>query len=388
MELAKIDPSAPEPAGGRVIKDSLGAPIGVFQETAETLITNVYQKFLDGLSKINKDEKIRREIKFAVDECLSKGITSFYDAGSTFEEVDVYKNLTDEEKLGVRLNVMLYETNERLKKKIKDYKIIGYGNDHLTVRAIKKYIDGALGSRGAWMLEPYDDMPESSGQNITPIDELIETSDIAIKNGFQLCTHAIGDRGNREVMNIYEFTFDKNPDFKDCRWRIEHAQHLSKNDIPRFGKLGVIASMQGIHCTSDATFVPRRIGEKRAKEGAYVWRKLIDSGALICNGTDSPVEDINPINCFYSSVTRKAKNGKTFYPDQKMSRMEALKSYTINGAYAAFQENILGSITKGKLADIVVLSNDLLNCPEDQIKKTKVLFTIIGGKIMYKAEGK
>ncbi len=198
--------------------------------------------------------------------------------------------------------------------------------------------------------------------------------------------HAIGDRGNREVLNIYEEIFKKHPDKKDLRWGIEHAQHLSAQDIPRFAKLGVIAAMQGVHCTSDATFVPVRLGSARSEEGAYVWKKLINSGTTICNGTDAPVEDVDPIKCFYSSVTRKTAEGKVFYGDQTMSRMEALKSYTINGAFATFEENIKGSIKVGKLADFVVLSNDLLKCSDEEILNIKVLFTIVGGKILYKAK--
>jgi predicted amidohydrolase YtcJ len=195
--------------------------------------------------------------------------------------------------------------------------------------------------------------------------------------------HAIGDRGNREVLNIYEETFKKHKDKKDLRWCIEHAQHLSAQDIPRFAQLRVIAAMQGVHCTSDATFVPERLGDARAEEGAYVWKKLINSEARICNGTDAPVEDVDPIKCFYSSVTRKHSEGKIFYGDQKMSRLEALKSYTINGAYASFEEDVKGTITAGKYADLVILSNDLLNCSDEEILNTKVLYTIIGGKILY-----
>ena len=198
-----------------------------------------------------------------------------------------------------------------------------------------------------------------------------------------MCTHAIGDKGNREILNIYEATFKKHPDKHDLRWRIEHAQHLSNRDIKRFAELGVIAAMQGIHCTSDATFVKKRLGSYRAKEGAYVWRKLIDSGAIICNGTDAPVEPVNTINNFYATVTRRLSNGSTFYPEQKMTRMEALKSYTINGAYASFQEDKLGSIEKGKLADIVVLSKDLLKVPDNQIKKAKIVLTMVGGEVVY-----
>jgi hypothetical protein len=296
------------------------------------------------------------------------------------------KQLSNFEKLPIRLNVMVIDSFAAMKEKLKDYLMIGYGNNHLTVRSIKQYMDGALGPRGAWLLKPYNDFPQSDGMNVTLIPQLQKVCNLAVENDFQMCIHAIGDRANREVLNMYQKVFSEHPDRKDMRWRIEHAQLLSKEDIPRFGQLHVIAAMQGIHCTSDASFVPARIGMQRAKEGAYVWRKLINSGATICNGTDAPVEDVNPVKCFYALVTRKTSGGIEFFTDQKMTRMEALKSYTISGAYASFEENIKGSIKTGKLADFVVLSDDLLKCPEDEIQNTTVLFTIIGGKILYRSE--
>jgi predicted amidohydrolase YtcJ len=202
-------------------------------------------------------------------------------------------------------------------------------------------------------------------------------------HGFQLCVHAIGDRANRETLDIYEQAFRANPEKKDLRWRIEHAQHLSAADIPRFAQLGVIAAMQGIHCTSDAPYVLERLGAKRAEEGAYVWQKLMQSGAVVANGTDAPVEDVNPLACFYASVTRKQKNGQAFYPDQRMSRQEALRSYTLNNAFAAFEEQLKGSLEPGKLADITVLTRDIMTIPEDQIAATEVAYTIVGGRIAY-----
>jgi predicted amidohydrolase YtcJ len=264
-----------------------------------------------------------------------------------------------------------------------EYKIIGLGDNHLTVRAIKRIIDGALGSHGAWLLEPYTDMPASMGLNTEPLEEMKETARLAIEHGFQFCTHAIGDRANRETLDIYEEAFAAFPDKHDLRWRIEHAQHLHPADIPRFAELGVIASMQGCHCTSDGPWVPRRIGDKRAEEGAYVWRKLLQSGAIICNGTDAPVENVDPLANFYSSVTRQLPDGSQFYPDQCMTRAEALRSYTINAAYAAFEEEIKGSLSVGKLADITVLSQDILTVPAAEILDTEVLYTIVGGEIKY-----
>jgi predicted amidohydrolase YtcJ len=246
-------------------------------------------------------------------------------------------------------------------------------------------MDGALGSRGAWLLEPYADLPGHTGLNTTPLADLRETAELAIANDYQLCIHAIGDRANREVLDLYEATFKAHPGATGLRWRDEHAQHLDPADIARFGRLGVIASMQGIHCTSDAPYVLARLGPKRAEAGAYVWQKLMKTGAVIANGTDAPVEDVDPIPNFYATATRKLKDGTVFYGDQQMSRMEALKSYTINGAYAAFEEGIKGSLTPGKLADVTVLSKDILTVPDEDIRSARVLYTIVGGKILYTA---
>jgi predicted amidohydrolase YtcJ len=205
-----------------------------------------------------------------------------------------------------------------------------------------------------------------------------------MQHGYQLCVHAIGDRANRETLDIFEEAFKANPDKKDVRWRVEHAQHLNPADIPRFGKLGVIASMQGIHCTSDAPYVPARLGNKRAEEGAYVWQKLMKSGALVTNGTDAPVEDVDPIASYYATVSRKLKDGSVFYPDQRMNRMEALRSYTINTARAAFEENTKGTLKVGKYADMVVLTKDILTIAEDEIPTAKVAYTIVGGRVKFK----
>ncbi len=383
MEIAGITRETPNPIGGEIVKDTKGHPIGAFRETAQRLLSKAHDSYKEKLS----DERIRIErrkvIELADKECLSKGVTSFHDAGASFETIDLFKEFVDEGKLGIRLYVMLRESNKSLKEHLSDYRFIGRGKHHLTVRSIKRSIDGALGTHGAWLLEPYADLDTSSGLNTTPLEELEEAAKIAIENDFQFCVHAIGDRGNREILDIYEKTFKSYPDKNDLRWRVEHAQHLHPDDIPRFGEIGVIPSMQGIHCTSDGPWVFKRLGEKRAEEGAYVWQKLMKSGAIICNGTDVPVEDVDPIACFYATVTRKLKDGTIFYPDQRMTREEALRSYTINCAYASFQEDILGSLTPGKLADITVLSKDIMTIPDDEILRTEVLYTIVGGKVLY-----
>jgi predicted amidohydrolase YtcJ len=272
--------------------------------------------------------------------------------------------------------------------KLPQYKMTNAYDGRLSVRSIKRQIDGALGAHGAWLLEPYEDLPESSGLVLEPVEDIAGTAAIAVKHGFQVNTHAIGDRANRETLDIYEKAFAAAPDGgKDLRWRIEHAQHIHPDDVPRFAKLGVIASMQAVHCTSDGPWVLKRLGEERAKSGAYVWRDLIASGAVVTNGTDTPVEDADPIASFYASVTRIMSDGTAFFPEQTMTREEALKSYTLQNAYAAFEEDVKGSLSPGKYADIVVLSKDILTVPADEIPQTKVVYTIVGGKILYRAEG-
>lgn len=378
MELAGIDRNTPNPPGGEIVKDASGEPIGVFRETAQGLLGRARS------SAAPADP--RRHAILAAQEALENGITTFQDAGSGFQTIDLLKSLVDEDSLGVRLWVMIRAGNDELREKLASYRMIGYHDNMLTVRAIKVTIDGALGSHGAWLLQPYNDLPRSTGLNTIPIPRLRETAQLAIANDYQLCVHAIGDRANREALNVYEAIFNANGGVTDRRWRIEHAQHLHPSDIPRFGQLGVIASMQGVHATSDGPWVHEKLGEQRAREGAYVWQSLMRTGAIIANGTDAPVEDVSPIASYYSSVSRMTSQGTKFYPEQAMSRMEALRSYTINGAYAAFEDSLKGSLTPGKLADITVLSKDILTIPEEEIPSTEVVYTIVGGKVRYRKD--
>jgi predicted amidohydrolase YtcJ len=224
------------------------------------------------------------------------------------------------------------------------------------------------------------------GLNTIPLETVQAAAEFCATRDFQLCVHAIGDRANRETLDIFEAALKKYPAAQSRRWRVEHAQHLHPDDIGRFGKLGVIAAMQAVHCTSDAIFVPQRLGQLRSEKGAYVWRSLIDSGAVVTNGTDAPVEEVNPFPSLYASVTRKLPNGQSFFPEQSMTRLEALRSYTIDCAYAAFEENQKGSLVAGKLADLAILDRNLLTCEAEAILKTKVLFTVLGGKVVYSAE--
>jgi predicted amidohydrolase YtcJ len=311
------------------------------------------------------------------------GWCQIQDAGGSYADVTLMRKLYKEGRVKLRIYKAVYGPGPAATKLIADGISTGEYDQRFTLRTIKVVMDGALGSRGAWLLEPYSDQPGSTGLETTPLEVVNEVADLAAKNGFQLCIHAIGDRANREVLNVYERVYRAHPGEK-LRWRIEHAQHLNPADIPRFGKLGVIAAMQGIHCTSDGPWVTARLGAKRAAEGAYVWQSLMRSGAIVGNGTDCPVEDVDPIACFYASVSRRLKDGSVFYPDQRMSRAEALKSYTWNNAYAAFEEDVKGSLTPGKLGDVTVFSKDLMTVPEEEIPNTHVVMTIVGGKIVYR----
>lgn len=363
--------------GGEIIRDELGNPTGIFNEIAKTIVTRHIPE--------RNSETDRKALELAVEECLKNGITSFQDAGVSQQTLDLYKKAIDDSTMTVRMWAMLSGADTKLLADwFKKGPEIGYGNDHLTVRAIKMYMDGALGSSGAWLLEEYTDRPGHFGHSTTPIDSLTSVSELALQHGFQVCSHAIGDRAIREVLDRYQQVFELYPEqSKDARFRIEHAQHISAQDLPRFAELGVIASMQAIHLSSDRPWAIDRLGKDRIVEGAYVWQKLLQSGAIIVNGSDVPVEPIDPLASFYASVTRKTLQGTPeggFEPDQKMTREQALKSYTLDAAFGAFEEDIKGSIEVGKLADFTVFSQDIMEIPEQEIINTEVVYTIIGGK--------
>lgn len=395
MDLASISKETPSPSGGEIVRDIKGNAIGMFEERAMKSILNIYQDHLSKLSKKDIENLWLKGVKLAQQKCLENGITSFQDAGTTpnadflssYEELAQYERLAKAGELDLRMWAMLRHGSEDLKKYIGEFPKVDVGNGFFTCKAVKTELDGALGSYGAWLLEPYDDKPGFVGQNTTSVEEVAKIANMCLAKKMQMCVHAIGDRGNREVLNIIEKLSKKSPEIKNLRWRMEHAQHLHVEDIPRFEKLGVVAAMQGVHCTSDAPFVVKRLGEQRSKEGAYAWKSLLKSGAVVANGTDAPVEDISALESFYASVTRKrADNGFEFFTEQAMSRAEGIYSYTMANAYAAFQEDKKGSITAGKYADLVLLSNDLINCSEEEILKTKVLMTMVGGEIKYQSE--
>jgi predicted amidohydrolase YtcJ len=385
LELAGITRKTPNPAGGEIVKDRNGEPTGLLRENAMGLVNRAYDAAQAKRTGAQKAADNRKMAELAFHEALSHGLTTFVDAGSPFSTVDYFKSLEASHAIPVRMYMMVRTSNEDLQRNLARYRTVADTNDYFVMRSIKVQIDGALGSHGAWLLKPYTDMPSSTGLATTTPKSLEQTARLAIANGFQLNVHAIGDRANREVLNVFEKTFKANPTKTDLRWRIEHAQHLDPADIPRFAKLGVLASMQSIHATSDGPWVDKKLGAQRVKNGAYVWRSLIDSGARINNGTDVPVESIDPIANFYAAVSRMTNTGKRFTPAQRMTRQEALASYTINNAYATFWEKEIGSISIGKLADITVLDRDIMTIPEAQIPATKVGYTIVGGQIRYQA---
>jgi hypothetical protein len=383
MEIAGITDETPDPEGGRIVRNKDGKAIGVFEETAEMLITDALKKYREQMTAAEKYAEWMKKVDLATAESLSHGITSFQDAGSFFEEIGWYEQLAKDKKLDVRLWVMISSEEPINDETLKDFPKIGVGNGFFTCRAIKGYADGALGSHGAWLLKSYTDKPNHFGQNVTPLADLKSNAEFAAKYDLQMCIHAIGDRANREILDIYENIFIQNKTKKDWRWRIEHAQHLNTADIPRFAKLGIIPSMQSVHCTSDALFVPKRLGALRAAQEAYVWRELIDAGSTIVNGTDAPVESVNPLPNLYAAMTRKLKTGESFYPEHTMTRLEALKSYTLNNAFGGFEETKKGSLEVGKYADIVILNQNLLTCDFEKIQDTKVIFTIVNGKTKF-----
>ena len=385
LQAAGIDDDTADPAGGTIVRTPEGKATGLLRETAQRLVNDKADEYMAQLTDEQQEALLRERVRLAGEEALRHGVTSFHDAGADFETIDFFRTLETEGTLPVRLYVMVRrQSNEEMAELLPRYRMVAEGNDFLTVRSIKRQIDGALGAHGAWLLEPYEDLPGSPGLVLEPVEEIERTAEIAVQHGFQVNTHAIGDRANRETLDLYERVWDRlDVDGSALRWRVEHAQHIHPDDVPRFGQLGVIAAMQGIHCTSDGPWIPSRLGEERTRITSYPWRHLIETGAVIGNGSDVPVEPINAIASYYASVTRVMNNGEVFHPEHVMTREEALASYTINNAFAAFEEDLKGSLTPGKLADIVVLSQDILSVPDAAIPATEVDLTFVGGELRY-----
>lgn len=388
LNLVGITRATQDPPGGQILRNAAGDPTGVLIDNAMDIVYNIIPP-----PSLAED---REALDLAMESCLAAGLTSVHDAGVDTTGLRLYHDYGANQRLRLRIYAMLDGMQVGLSPtggfmSLRDIFIKGpqknLYNNFLSIASVKLYSDGALGSRGAALLQPYSDDPKNSGLEVTAKDRIQQITEEAIQYGYQVNTHAIGDRGNRNVIDAYETAFKKfNADGKTKRFRIEHAQVISLDDIPRLAPLGIIASMQPTHCTSDMYWAQDRLGAQRVL-GAYAWKRLMDSGALICNGSDAPVESNNPLWGIYAAVTRQDHEGKPdggWYPDQRMTVFEAIKGFTINAAYAAFEEDIKGSLEKGKLADIVVLSNDITTIPPKEILNTKVERTFVNGKVVYK----
>ena len=385
MKASGISERSVDPPGGEIVRDENGEPIGMLREYAAQPVRDALKAYQNQRSAQEVEMNMRQQVLLAAQNAIKNGITSFQDMGSTWEELDHLKIMATEGSLPIRLYMAVQEPAVEMEERLADYRLVGYGNNFLTIRCIgEKVLDGALGTHGGWLLESYTDLPRSFGLNVTPVPEIEYSAELAIKHDYQLAIQGIGDRAARELFNIYEEQFTMHPEKKDLRWRIEHAQVTHPDDLPRYSELGVIPGIQGIFACSDGPWVVDRLGEERTKERGYVFRSMAESGAIIMNGTDPPVEEIDPIASFHCSVTRELPDGSIFQPEQRLTRDQALRSYTINNAFAAFEEHLKGSITPDKLADITVLSKDIMSVPEDEILETEIIYTILGGKIVYK----
>lgn len=379
MELAEVDSKVKQPDGGEVFIE-IDGPTGIFNETAQRLIWSKVPS--------TTQEKANQAMQLAIDECLKNGITSFHDAGSGGGAINLYKSFGEKDLLKIRLYVMLRGDLKTMEQYFENGPEIGLYNDHLTIRSVKMAADGALGSRGAWLIEEYSDAAGEFGHEVEPMTHIDSLTQEAYKAGFQVCIHAIGDRANKEVLDLYERTFEAGLQ-EDPRFRIEHAQHMRAEDIPRFAELGVIPAMQAIHMASDRPWAIDRLGKQRIEEGAYKWQSLLQSGARIVNGTDAPVEPLNPLPSFYASIARKTLKGtpeEGYEIDERMTREQTLRSYTLDAAYGAFMEDQIGSIEAGKYADFAILDKNIMEISEQEILNSKVVMTIIDGKVVYESE--
>jgi hypothetical protein len=385
MSLVELGNDTESPEGGEIVRDASGRATGMMRESAQDIFRQAFSGHQGRRPAGVGEAEMRRMVTLAGEESLRHGITSFQDLGTSFAEVDLIRTMADEGKLPVRLWMAFEEQAADMQDRLADYRMVGYGNNFLTVRAIgEKVLDGALGTHGGWLLEPYADLPRSHGLNVVPIEEIEASARLAMEHDYQLAIQGIGDRAYRELLNIYEAEFEKHPDKADLRWRIEHAQVIHPDDVQRTVDLDVIPAVQGIFACSDGPWVVDRLGPERTRERGYIFNTLADAGLVPTNGTDPPVDEIDPIASFHCSVTRLLPDGSRFQPQEVYSRERALYSYTMGNAIAAFEEDIKGSITPGKLADITVLSKDLLTVPDEAIMDTEVLMTIVGGRLRYR----
>jgi predicted amidohydrolase YtcJ len=388
LEAAGIGPDTPDPSGGTIVRDAQGRATGLLLENAAGLVQEAIEASRSDWSPAERRARRKKQVRLAAEEALAHGVTSFHDQGASFETIELYREMAEQDSLGIRMYAMVSqsEVTPETQDSLATLRTVGAADHHLTVRAIGEVTaDGALGSRSAWMLAPYDDAPDDTGINVTSMDRIREIAEIGLEEDYQIAVHAIGDRANRETLDLYESLFETaGVEGERLRWRIEHAQHLHPDDIPRFADLGVVASMQAIHACSDAPYNYQRLGAERVEEGAYVWKTLWEDGAVVTNGTDVPVEQIDPLASYHCTVTRAVPGADTtFTKEEALDRRRALESYTINNAYAAFAEDVKGSLEPGKLADVTVFGDNILEVSADEIRDVPVDVTIVGGEVAY-----
>ncbi len=385
LKIAGVDKNTPSPFGGEVSKDKqTGEPNGMLLDAAQGLV----RRHVPPTSRADAE----RAVVLGVQRDIGLGWTQVQDPGGSYEDIDIYRKLYTERKIKLRIYKVLSAPGKEAQRLLSEGPIIGAYGNRLTVRALKFYADGSLGSRSAALLAPYSDAPETSGFLTIKEENLLPMLEEALRKGIQCETHAIGDRGNRFILDEYEKALNAVPanqrKIADPRWRVEHSQIVNPVDIPRFKKLGIIPSMQPSHAIGDLHFAPARLGIKRL-EGAYAWNSFIKSGVIVPGGSDAPVERGEPMIEFYAAVARKdlkGFSGEGWHPEEAVSRDQALKMFTIWPAYAAFEENVRGSIEVGKLADLTVLSADIMKIPEMDILKTHCVMTVIGGEIVYESK--
>jgi predicted amidohydrolase YtcJ len=384
LERAGITRETKDPPGGEILRDAVGNPTGMLREAAAEPARRALAEWQAARPPAEIERGRREQVRLASENALANGITSFQDMGAPFEVIDLLKKMAEERALTLRLFLSVEESAEVMQDRLARYRMIGHGGGYLTVRAIgEKVLDGALGTHGGWLLEPYADLPRSVGLNVTPVPEIRRSAELALEHGYQMAIQGIGDRAVRVLLDLYKEVAARGQGTKGLRWRIEHAQVIHPDDVPRFAREGVIPSVQGQFACSDGPWVADRLGEARTRERGYLFRTLLESGAIVTNGTDPPVEEIDPIASFDCSVTRRLPDGSVFGPEQRLTREQALRSYTLHNAIAAFEEDVKGSLAVGKLADVTVLSRDILTVPDAEIRGTRVDYTIVGGKVRY-----
>jgi predicted amidohydrolase YtcJ len=377
LRAAGVTRDTPDPTGGIVVKDARGEPTGLLIDTAQRLI----QRAEPEPSEDQFDEAVRA----AIGECVAAGLTGIHEMGATLFALASYRRLAERGQFPFRNYAAVAGRSEQTWAYYRERGPEVIGDGRVVVRALKLLADGALGSRGAALHSPYCDDPENRGLLLLPPDELSRLTGEGLERGFQVCVHAIGDRANTLVLDAFAQALDRRPAARALRPRVEHAQILAEADVPRFRALGVLPSMQATHCTSDMEWAVERLGRERLK-GAYAWRSLLDTGVIIPGGSDFPVESPNPFHGIYAAVARRPLSGdaRSWQPEQRMTREEAVRSFTTWNAYASHQEGDLGTLTPGKRADLVVCSDDVFTCPEDRIKDVVPLLTMIGGEVVHR----